>query len=323
VRIIKTSVNCITQPLLIVLYNRADFTKRLFDILNHIGTFQKIYISIDGPRIPEDLLKVAKVREIARDVDLGGKVYIRQSEKNQGCKIGVRSAIDWFFSLESEGVILEDDCHPTSEFFEFMEEMLVRYRDDSRVAQISGSNTIGSYDVDSDYFFSNFGNIWGWGTWRRAWNNYDRDMVTYRTVPYVRSNLRSKIHFVFDGIFRLKNFDDAEQGKIDTWDYQWMYTRLAQNQICAIPAVSLIKNVGMGEDATHTFQSAVPLDDARIHRLRGSINWSKPKGPKVMLPNYCFELAVSEYKRGWRGFGPLVMGKKFFFLAMRKVSKLK
>lgn len=305
------------------MYNRPDLVKRLLNILDNIGVFEKIYISIDGPRNTEDLVKVRKVRELAKGADLGGRTYIRESQKNQGCKIGVRSAIDWFFSLESEGIILEDDCHPTIEFFEFMEAMLSLYRDDLRVAQISGSNTIGSYDVDNDYFFSNFGNIWGWGTWRRAWDNYDSEMTTYRTVPHIKSNLRSKIHFFFDGMYRIKNFDDVEQGKIDTWDFQWMYSRLAQNQICVIPTVSLVKNVGFDADATHTFQKSAPIDEAQIQTLRESVNWSKPRKPRIMLPNYRFELAVSEYKRGWRGFGLIMMTKKLFFLILRKIFKSK
>ncbi|MDB9772163.1 glycosyltransferase family 2 protein [Alphaproteobacteria bacterium] len=305
--------------MLVILYNRPDLATILFELLKKIGIFERVYISIDGPRNDKDQNQVQRVRDISRAVDLGGEVYIHEFEENQGCKIGVRSAIDWFFSLEKEGIILEDDCHPTAAFFDFMEVMLQQYRQDTRIAQICGSNTIGSYNVGADYFFSNFGNIWGWGTWRRAWDNYDRDMTTFTTVPQIRKNLRSKIHFFFDGFFRMRNFDAAAQGKIDTWDYQWMYSRLAQNQVCVIPSVSLVNNVGVGEHATHTFQAAAPIDHVHIDKLRESINWSKPRGQQVMLPNYCFELAVAEYKRGWRGCGPLVMGKKLFFLIKRKL----
>lgn len=321
--LIKTQLNKISNPLLLVLYNRPDLSTRLFEILSQIGVFEKVYIAIDGPRNKEDTEKVKQVRELSRNLCLGGEVFIRESKENQGCKIGVRTAIDWFFSKETEGIILEDDCHPSSEFFDFMNIMLKKYRNDMRVAQISGTNTIGYFDIDEDYFFSNFGNIWGWGTWRRAWKNYDRDMSSYKAVPHIKYNLRSKIHFLFDGLLRIKNFDNAEQGKIDTWDYQWMYTRLVENQICVIPSVSLVKNVGIGADATHTFQVAATVNETKIEELRQFINWSQPNGPKVMLPNYRFELAVAEYKRGWRGFGPLVMGKKLFFFIIRKFFKLR
>ncbi len=40
----------------------------------------------------------------------------------------MKAAIDWFFENEEAGIILEDDCHPSQDFFRFQDEMLDRYR---------------------------------------------------------------------------------------------------------------------------------------------------------------------------------------------------
>lgn len=312
----------IKTPVLLVLFNRPDVTEDLFDILNAIGEFDRVYISIDGPRGSQDLMKVNRVRELAKNLCFSKDVKVRELSENLGCKNGVSSAIDWFFDQEEHGIILEDDCHPTTEFFLFMEAMLCRYRNDNRVAQICGSNTLGAFNQYGDYFYSNFGNIWGWGSWRRSWRNYDREMRSYSDAPNVKFDLASKIHFLFDGLYRIKNFDDVLHCKIDTWDYQWIYSRLAQNQVCVIPSVSLVTNVGIGSDATHTFQSLPTVDKEKLDRMRRTIHWANPCIPDIMLPAYKYELAVAEYKRGWRGFGPIFMSKKAIGKIVRHLRQL-
>ena len=39
---------------------------------------------------------------------------------------------------------------------------------------------------------------------------------------------------------------------VDTWAMQWGYARHKNNALTCIPSISLIKNIGFGEHATHT-----------------------------------------------------------------------
>ena len=54
--------------------------------------------------------------------------------------------------------------------------------------------------------------------------------------------------------FRYSNFDQIRNG-LDTWDFQWAYTRFVNSGLSIVPSVNLVKNLGFGEDATHTFSS--------------------------------------------------------------------
>jgi hypothetical protein len=51
-----------------------------------------------------------------------------------------------------------------------------------------------------------------------------------------------------------EKFDDAHRtgGKIDYWDYQWLFSTWAQNGLCIMPNVNMISNIGFNEEATHT-----------------------------------------------------------------------
>ena len=85
--------------------------------------------------------KVEKTRELLLNSfeKVRSKKYFF-SPKNQGCKLGVSNAINWFFENEKEGIILEDDCIPHLDFFIFCQEMLAIYRNDERIWSITGHN---------------------------------------------------------------------------------------------------------------------------------------------------------------------------------------
>ena len=49
-----------------------------------------------------------------------------------------------------------------------------------------------------------------------------------------------------------EKFENTFRGKIDTWDYQWIFTCWREGRVTIFPAVNLVRNIGFGKDATHT-----------------------------------------------------------------------
>ena len=47
-------------------------------------------------------------------------------------------------------------------------------------------------------------------------------------------------------------FERTYQGKIDTWDYQWVFANWVEGRMSITPAVNMISNIGFGKNATHT-----------------------------------------------------------------------
>ncbi len=174
-------------------------------------------------------------------------------EKNLGCKNGVSRGIGWFFDHEHEGIILEDDVLPVSTFFEFCDEMLDRYRNEDRVSMVSGCNLVSkNFHGKESYCFSHYCNIWGWASWRRVWQHYDVAMSKW---PAWRDGAGlaeiSGGKFLFESYWR-RILDDVYDGKIDTWDYQWLFTCWRTGGLTILPSVNQIRNIGFGADATHT-----------------------------------------------------------------------
>ena len=237
---------------LFLIFNRRDTTEQVFEAIRKAKP-PMLYVAADGPRADKagEAEKVEQVRRIATRVDWDCEVKTLFRDKNLGCKYAVSGAIDWFFENEEEGIILEDDCLPSQSFFWFCEELLERYRDDMRVGQISGFNSLDNYDINFDYIFSKYGPIWGWASWRRAWNVYD---VNISSWPYIKKH---KLYKNFVGTkkeenFRIKLFNNLYKNRIDTWDYQWVFSKLINSMLTILPSKNLIINIGFNDEATHT-----------------------------------------------------------------------
>src|SRR6266403_1894039 len=143
------------SPVLFLVFNRPNSTRQVFDAIRSARP-SKLYIAADGPRAnrPLEANLCDEVRDIALSVDWPCQVNTLFREDNLGCKRGVSEAITWFFDREDEGIILEDDVLPVPTFFRFCDDMLERFRSDTRVSMISGCNLISRhYARKQSYFF--------------------------------------------------------------------------------------------------------------------------------------------------------------------------
>jgi len=253
----------ITHPplhtaVLMVIFNRPLTTKVVFEAIRKAKP-PRLYVAADGPRIgvDSDIVNCREAREIIKGVDWACEVKTFFREEDLGCGMGPSSAFSWFFEHEEEGIILEDDCVPSQNFFWFCEELLERYRHDSRVMHIGGNNFLNGWQKDDDYsyYFSKSGHIWGWATWRRAWKMFDYNITLY-------DKLKKKKYFdnfflnTLEKFYRLKKFEmTVNSTKIDWWDYQWDFARYVNSGLAIVPRKNLIKNIGFGANATHTHNS--------------------------------------------------------------------
>lgn len=249
-------------PVLFLIFNRQDTTSRVFEAIRKARPL-RLYIASDGPRDnePGEDLKVRDVRAYVMGmIDWKCEVKTLFREKNLGCKVAVSCAVDWFFENEEEGIILEDDCLPNASFFPFCAQLLEKYRDDERVMMISGDNFQGKEKGCSySYYFSKYFHIWGWASWRRAWKHYD---VNMRLWPKARANGFLKTMYRPERFFWRWGFDHTFCGRIDSWDYQWVFAGWMNKGLAIMPAVNLVSNIGCGPDSTHTKNG-----DHRVHAL--------------------------------------------------------
>lgn len=282
-------------PVLFLVFNRPDTTTQVFNAIRKARP-TRLYVAADGPRVNRtgEGELVQRVRMIALRVDWPCEVKTLFHDQNLGCKQAVSKAITWFFEHEKEGIILEDDCLPHPDFFKFCEIMLDYYRDDDRVAVVTGDNFQNGQQRGAEgYYFSKYNHCWGWATWRRAWRYYQGDLPFWH--DWKNSDAwRTACPDIIERRYWERIFDLVQTGTIDTWDYPWMACVWKHGWLTATPNVNLVTNIGFGVKATHTCDSNAHQANLPVAALPEIVH------PRIVRQNKEADAYIFEYTLGGR-----------------------
>lgn len=298
----------LNTPVALLVFNRPEETSRVFSAIRDARP-QMLLVIADGPRSnrPGESDLCIEVLRIVEQVDWPCEVLRNYSETNLGCKIRVSSGLDWVFSLVEEAIILEDDCLPDQTFFKFCQELLEYYRHDNRIGMISGDNfQLGCQYGKDSYYFSGYFHIWGWATWRDRWaGSYD---VAMKQWPVVKNEswLAKMINDKSEFAAWKKNFENAYHGKIDTWDYQWVFANWLRGRLCILPVVNMVTNIGFDARATHTIVSNTlanidrfPIDFPLKHPKNVQKNFEADESSQHIRSNCSFFMFLQNRLSDW------------------------
>ena len=242
-------------PILVTGFNRPLLLREVLNNLQDLGA-NYVWVSIDGPRnwVPSDCEKVHQSTQLIEEYRSIVGERVKVNEENLGCKYGMFEAISWFFSNVKCGIIIEDDIRFQKNFLSFMSLGLRHFEEDDSVGSIAGYMPL-DFSAQKDFsdvqavshpYFS----AWGWGTWSNRWEKYNLEMQDWRKSLSAwkllrKSNIRTMRYWT-------RRFDDLEKGLIDTWDFQFLFTHFLHDWRVVAPKANLVRNVGFGEEATHT-----------------------------------------------------------------------
>lgn len=235
-------------PVIFIIFNRRNLADRVFGQIRQARPRQLFVVS-DGPRKERTGEKelVDEVRNIINGIDWDCELHLNYSDENMGCDKRITTGISWAFQYVDRAIILEDDCFPTVQFFDFCQRMLERYQMDKKMAYIAGSLSIKNFKCPYDYFYSYLADTWGWATWREKWEFYEFGTEKFREqmsecMQGVLSDKERK-----SLITNMKN--NFEKGSYP-WDYIWLVNTASMLKI--VPRVNLVCNIGFSGDGTHT-----------------------------------------------------------------------
>lgn len=239
-------------PVALLIYKRPEKTARVLEAIAKARP-KVLYVIADGPRNDEEGALCRQARTTIEDVPWDCEVRTCFSDTNLGCGRRVSSGLDWVFSQEEEAIIVEDDCLPNQSFFWFCQKLLEKYKNDPTILHIGGNNYFSNGEIKDTYtyYFSKYTHIWGWATWRRAWQQFDYEMKDW--PEFKRSGRLSQ--FCSDPLeknFWMRKFDEIYKGHVDTWDYQWLFACWQMQGNAIVPCKNLVTNIGFDSAATHT-----------------------------------------------------------------------
>ena len=263
-------------PILLLVYRRLDTSLRVLDSIRAAKP-QKIYIAANAPASNDrdEIERVMHARSIVDHIDWPCEKITLFRENHLKVRESIPSSISWFMDHEPEGIILEDDCVVSPDFVHFASEMLVKYRDDERIAQISASNVQGETTrLDGDYFFSKFPQIWGWATWSRSWRGSDLAEPT-RDRPAIMRLLKDWFPNPLVRIYWLLSYYYTRSGRRDTWDNLWTLSVWLRKGLTIVPRVNLVSNIGFGGGSTNTLAAGSRWASMRVRPFPGP--WRDPR----------------------------------------------
>lgn len=261
-----------------------------------------MFLACDGPRSGnrEDSHRINEARsKIEAAIDWPCTITTRYNDTNQGTKYGLANAITWFFGIVEEGIVLEDDCLPSESFLPFCRELLGKYRHDTRIWQIAGTNHLGSSKAGhSSYHFSCYSLGWGWASWRRCWSHYDPDLKTW---PEVRAS--NGLANAFDSEQELEYFVGIWDrmfyfGYPETWDYQWTYAGICQGSLAIVPCENQVSNIGFDDSGTYC------TDRDHLFANLPTVELEAITHPWMIIRDRGFDRALFEKIREAEGKGP-------------------
>lgn len=263
----------IGPAVLVLAFRRADELQSVLAALNHARP-RIVYISVDGPRahVSTDADDVARVRALVQNMPLNYPRVTRFSSVNGGVGKGVCGAIDWFFSHETSGVILEDDVliEPTS--LDLMGQCLSAFESSSDIGSITLFNAVPSRIIarPSDTFrLSRIPSSQYWGTWRDRWRQVKTIDDWRETVGLDR--LAEVGGHDFAKRFATELDDDIKHGN-DSWEGRWITTHWARDWKVVVTNVNYSLHLGFSNQGTNSTEQP-SWYPTRVVAWTGAYRW--------------------------------------------------
>lgn len=250
------NTNTYQVPIVLMFFKRFDYIIQIIDRIREIKP-QKIYLFSDGGRTEEENNIIHFGRQkIEQAIDWECEVIKRYQFHNIGVYEQIALGAKWVFEREEYAIFLEDDNLPELSFFPFCEQMLKLYKNNDKILWICGTNYLGDYKSDNDYFFTKNMLPCGWASWSEKFlKYYDFNLESINQDKFKQKFLKKyknkKLGLQrYESIIReKKHFEN--NSKYISWDYHMVLTIRMHDLYGIVPSKNQIKNIGVDEHSIH------------------------------------------------------------------------
>lgn len=237
-------------PVALFCFNRPQHLKETIQALrNNVGAFEtECLVFSDAPKKESDVDRVEEVRKFLKTIDGFKTVQIIERKENLGLSKSIITGVSDLLNRFGRVIVLEDDLVTSPYFLTYMDEALTHYEDEKRVCSVNGY----CYPIKTklpETYFRRGADCWGWGTWKRAWEQFEPDGKT------LLQRLRTqKLEHEFDegGSYPYVQLLELQvKGQVDSWAIRWQASMFLKDYLTLYPGRSLVQNIGMDGSGTH------------------------------------------------------------------------
>lgn len=258
-------------PIAFFAYKRLWHTQQAIASLqnNSLAKVSDLYIYSDGPKDLESATEVAALRAWLPSIEGFKKVEIIEHPHNLGLARSIISGVSECLERFGKVIVVEDDLIVAPHFLSYMNEALELYQEDELVVSIHGYALPIKEPLPPTYFLKGT-DCWGWATWKRAWEVFEKDGA--KLLAKLKEQGRLK-EFDYNGTQKFSQMlEDQIAGKNNSWAIRWHASAFLHDMLTLFPAKSLVCNIGFDGSGEHcgshdllkTDLSYEPIDLQRI-----------------------------------------------------------
>lgn len=258
-------------PIVAFAFKRPDHLRKMIESLrlNPLASRSALRLYCDAARTPDDEPGVDAVRRYAESIDGFASVTPVFRARNLGLARSIVSGVTEMLEANERVIVLEDDLALSPHFLRYMNDGLTLYAADEEVASIHAYCYPATAPLPETFFLRG-ADCWGWGTWRRAWQDLDLDGSAL--LARLR-NQRLNRRFDFEGTFGYTQMlIDQIEGRNDSWAIRWHASCFLAGRLTLYPGRSLVHNGGFDSSGRHCnstsdFDQSLSADAVAVHRL--------------------------------------------------------
>lgn len=276
-------------PIAFFAYERPEHTARALESLNlNQGAAEsELFIFCDGAKQADDSRGVEEVRRLVKSRKWCGKVHVIERDENLGLANSIIQGVTEIINHYGRVIVIEDDLVLSPHFLHYMNDALEIYKDTQKVMHVSGY----MFPVKAglpETFFLRFVSSWGWGTWKRAWEQFEPDIAVHmERLPDkgFKSGLDAGGH-----VRASVMIEEQSRKGIDSWAIRWYASVYYHGGLSLYPRRTMVTNIGHDGSGVHcgkTKKYDTTLSDKRVQVVR----------VPVVESEQAFERVVGFYRR--------------------------
>ena len=206
----------------VLAYSRCNTFEK---VINQCAkNLEKVTVCLDFPENKSIKTEQEKIIKIIDNLDIDVSV-VRRSE-NYGLVKSVLTSVQEGLERDEHIILLEDDCLPSDEFFDFMSSSLKKYANHENISSVCGTITECRF------------NPWGWATWRNKWKYENMTIEQVLQIQNLDNDLRKFL----------------EQNGVEEsiWSLSWLAYQYKNEVSALFPNKNLVKNIGLDDSGVHS-----------------------------------------------------------------------
>lgn len=238
-------------PIVLFTYNRPDHVRQTVEALqkNEHASDSDLIIYSDGAKNNNDELAINATRKYLHTIEGFKTVQIVERDKNMGLAENLIDGITSVVREYGKVIVMEDDLLTSPYYLRFMNQALAKYINDDEVASIHGYVNPVKEKLPENFFLT-YASSWGWATWRRAWQIFERD-GSKLLHELQDKNLGQRLDFD-NSYYFVKMLRNQIKGKNNSWAIRWYTSIVLKNKLCLYPGKSLVRQIGCDGSGTHS-----------------------------------------------------------------------